>query len=429
MKSITTSLLMCLLMISGSLSAQNFQEISIGPNYVKQSFVKLNEGTEKQVDSDSWDLAFTAIGFQDAGILINEASSGTTGENLPQTELYYTGNEDFYAPIDLESILENKIFNSEVSWSQGAFNELKDPSDPFNYGWGQYNPANHNVEGNKVFVLKLRDGSYKKIKIDNLDVTIYNFRYADLDGSNEVVRSYNKQTDNFGQQLMFFSFETGDLVDILPEGGFDLMYTRYVAWAHEPNGGDIEQLYTVTGILSGPTVKTAAAIGVNPDNVDVDDYENAFSTRMDIIGFDWKELVGTDWAIADDRAYFVKQSDNTIWKLIFIDFEGSATGTTVFQKTKLGSTATTDIAGVEAGVFPNPVSDELVLSIDAEKAGINEMRMEVLNQTGRVVLERRLNTQKGFNVYSINTSNWNPGMYVVRLSDGLGQVSKKVVKL
>jgi len=98
-----------LLIFSSFLSySQNFQEISTGPGYNKQSFVRLSDGTEKQVSNDSWDIAFTAYGFQDAGIFINESSGSSMGQNLPQTELYYANTDNFEAPIDIEAIKTQK---------------------------------------------------------------------------------------------------------------------------------------------------------------------------------------------------------------------------------------------------------------------------------------------------------------------------------
>ena len=86
------------------LQAQSLQEISTGAGYNKQSFIKLNDGSQKQVNNDAWDLAFTAFGFQDAGIFINESSGSSMGQNLPLTELYYALTDDFGAAIDLEAI-------------------------------------------------------------------------------------------------------------------------------------------------------------------------------------------------------------------------------------------------------------------------------------------------------------------------------------
>lgn len=411
-----------------NLSAQSFQKISTGPGYNRQSYVRIMDGTEKQVNNDAWDLAFTAYGFQDAGIFINESSGSTMGQNVPTTELYDTKSNDFNATFDIETIKDNKYLNSEESWNFGAFNEGRVKTDPFDFGWGKYNPAMQRVEGKSVFVLKLRNGSFKKIKIESLTGTTYNLKYADLNGSNEVVKTINKMADSKGQKLIFFSFTTNNVVDVLPQGGFDLMYGRFSSLARDPNG-TIEQQYNVTGILTGIGVKTAVAKGINPATVKEADYANQYSTRADAIGHDWKTLVGTSWSMATDRAYFVKTADNRVWKLVFIDFEGAATGNTVFEKTDLGISSSNDIKGVDTGVFPNPVQDELVISLDIRDNVYNQMQMNVSDAAGRMIINQNVNTNNGLNVFTINTNEWNPGVYFVNIIAGSQSVSKKVVKI
>jgi len=124
-----------------TVTSQSFQQISTGTGYNKQSYIKLIDGSQKQISNDAWDLAFTAFGFQDAGIFINESSGSTQGQNLPLTELYYAKTDDFNASVKLDSIQDQKFLNSEESWNYGALNELRNRTNPFDYGWGLYNPT------------------------------------------------------------------------------------------------------------------------------------------------------------------------------------------------------------------------------------------------------------------------------------------------
>lgn len=412
-----------------SLSAQVFQEISCGSGYNKQSYIKLSEGIQKQVNNDAWDLAFTAYGFQDAGIFINESSGSSMGQNLPQTELYDAKTTDFNASISVDAIKDNKYLNSEESWNFGAFNETRNTASPFDFGWGKYNPAGQRVEGDKVFVLRLRNGDFKKIKIESLIGTTYTFRYANLDGSNEIVKTINKMADSKGQKIIYFSFTSNETVDVLPTGGFDMMYGRYTSLAKDPNG-TIEQQYNVTGILTGPGVQVAAAKGINPVTVSLQDYSDKFSTRTDVVGHDWKSLVGTSWSIANDRAYFVKTADKRVWKIVFRDFEGSATGNALFEKTDLGISSNYDITGTETGISPNPVNDELIISFDSKDATSKQLNIEIIDQSGKVILRDTTGSFNEFNVTTINTSNLNSGIYFVRLSNSQNQsTTKKVIKI
>lgn len=416
------------LAISTLSNAQNFQEISTGAGYNKQSFIKLSEGSQKQVNNDAWDLAFTAFGFQDAGIFINESSGSSMGQNLPQTELYDAKTSDFNASIILDSIVSNKYLNSEESWSFGAFNETRLPANPFDFGWGKYNPAGQRVDGDKVFVLRLRNGNYKKIKIESLIGTTYTLRYANLDGSDEITKTINKMPVR-SDKLIFFSMTANDVVDVLPNGGFDMMYGRYTSLARDPNG-TIEQQYNVTGILTGPGVQVAAAKGVDPKTVKAENYVDQYSTRTDVIGHDWKTLVGTGWELAQDRAYFVKTADKRIWKIVIIDFEGSATGNAVFEKTDLGISSNHEISGVETGISPNLLSDELFISFDTKDGLARLLNIDIIDQNGRMLYQYKTGSFTGFSVFNINASNWKSGMYFVRISNERNEVTtKKIVKI
>ncbi len=406
--------------------SQNFQEISTGPGYNKQSFVRLADGTEKQVSNDSWDIAFTAFGFQDAGVFINESSGSSMGQNLPQTELYYALTDDFNAPIDLEAIKTQKYLNSETSWLYGAFNEERDTLAQFDYGWGSYGPGANKLVGNKVFVLKLRNGEFRKLKIDVLNATTYTFRYAKLDGSDAQVKNINKLTDNKGQKLIFYNLTSHSTVDVLPAGGFDLMYCRYVSIAKDPNGSIVQQ-YIVTGVLSGPGVQTAEADGVNPGTVSFMDYKEKLSTNTDIIGYDWKTLSGTSWVLDQDKVFFVKTAENRIWKLHFIDFEGSSTGVAVFEKTDLGTfSSTSDLPGVEVNVYPNPTVEQLTVALNTEFS--KDITLTITDMQGKVVQVMALGSHQGLRVIDCNVSDLAPGKYTLVVSSNGKGFLKQFVK-
>ena len=55
------------------------------------------------------------------------------------------------------------------------------------YGWGKYNEVTHDLLGDSIFIISLRDGSFRKIWIVRKKSVqdIYIFKYANLDGSNE----------------------------------------------------------------------------------------------------------------------------------------------------------------------------------------------------------------------------------------------------
>lgn len=414
------------------LSGQAIQEISTGTGYQKQSYVQLGTGAQKQVNNTAWDIAFTVFGQQDAGIFINESSGSSMGQALPVVELYYALTDDFSSEPDPVLLEELYLLNSEKSWQYGAFNELRDTTNLFDYGWGMYNFQTNQVVGNAVFVVKLRNGQYRKIKIESLIGSTYTFRYANLDGSNEVVKTLDK-ADHAGKTLAYFSFDTGNTVDVEPaSGGFDLLYCRYITPLLDPGSGGYIP-YNVTGILHGPGVEVAKADGVDPASVSFGDYQDSLQTALDAIGYDWKTLVGTSWSLDDDRVYFVKTAENRVWKLHFIDFEGSATGTAVFEKTDLGIvSAVADPAalGLKALAYPNPVQHQLTLSLETPRSLGGAARFDLLDMQGKPVATFRETLREGFQVLEIPAAGWPAGVYTLRLTTGAQTLNLgKIVKL
>src|SRR5690606_24410143 len=131
-----------------------------------------------------------------------------------------------------------------------------------------------------VFVIRLRDGTDLKMQIQSLASGTYQFRDANLDGSNEVTKTVTK-ADHSGL-LAYFSFETGDIVDVEPATGFEMVFLRYTTPLPDPGGGDPIP-YLVTGILSGGGVQVAQANGIDPETVSFLDFADSLSTDIEVI--------------------------------------------------------------------------------------------------------------------------------------------------
>lgn len=389
--------------------AQTFQEISCGAGYNKQSYVSLATGEQKTVDNDAWDIAFTAYGVQDAGIFINESSGSISGQNIPVVEVYYTDDSDFNTVFDVAKLKDNSLLNDELSWNYGAFNGTRDTLNPFDFGWGSYEPASHGVVGNQVFVLKLRNGTYKKLIIESLIGTNYIIKYANLDGTNLVSKTLSKTADSYGKGFVFYNLSTNSIVDVLPSYDYDLMYGRYISIAKDPNGTIVQQ-YNVTGVLTGPKVLSVMADGVDVNNVSYKDYQDQLSSRLDVIGYDWKSFTGTGWELDADRVFFLQSKDKTVWKLQFIDFEGSSTGTAVLTKENIGIFNATTDANIASIVYPNPTADFIYIMTDRELQNIH-----CYDVNGRRVdFRHTVVSEDQFYVYSIDVKSLQGGIYIVK---------------
>ncbi len=404
--------------------AQDFQEISTGAGYQKQSFIQLANGSEAQVNNDAWDIAFSTGSFA-VGVFVNESAGSSMGAPLPATEIYLTSSTDFSAVPD-PAVDTLQLFNPESDWGTGALNTAADPNNPLDMGWGTYDPTTHAVNGGRVFLIKLRSGQYRKLQVQSLIGTAYTFRYANLDGTGETTKTIDK-ANHPGRTLAYFSFATGAAVDVEPSGSFDLLYCRYITPLFDP-GTSTYIPYTVTGILSGDGVEVAQANGVDPANVSFDAWEDSLSATLDVIGYDWKTFTGTAWSLPTDRAYFVKTANGNLWKIVFVDFEGSATGTATFEKTNLGplnAVGDEDAPLATFDVFPNPASVEANIVFTAKSADAKAV-LTLRDLNGRAVFEQRTQVDQGLNGLTVPVSGLPTGAYFLTLDVDNQLFAKKV---
>jgi hypothetical protein len=404
-------------LIATQAKSQTIQEIATGAGYQKQSYLQLATGIEKQVTNTAWDIAFSVFGQQDAAVFVNESSGSSMGQSLPQVELYDALTDNFEEVLDPTLLTDFRLFNSEKSWLYGAFNERRDTLNAFDFGWGSYNFQTNQVVGNAVYLIKLPNGQYRKLKIESLAGTTYTFTYANLDGTGLQTKTINK-TDHAGKTLAYFNLQTGNTVDVEPTtGGFDLLYCRYSTHLFDP-GTMAFISYNVTGIINGRGVKAAKADGVNPSTVSYADYQNKLLPNLDVIGHDWKSFSGASWTVDADRVFFLKTSDNRVWKLYFIDFEGSTTGKAVFEKTDLGVISPVlnpALPGLEAVLYPNPVQDLLTIALDIPGNVAPNAQLEVVDIQGRLLVQQPIALHQGFQVLQVPSSSWMPGTHMVRI--------------
>ncbi len=387
-----------------------FTEISYDAGYTQQVFYQLRTGAQTTAANTSWDIAFTTQGLQDAGIFLNEAA-GAEGVEL---ELYLVAEKTYEENLT-EDDLENRLYNDEQNWQYGAFNTMRASENPVDYGWGIYNPSSRTVEGQEVFVIKLRDGSFRKLEITSLSGTKYNVRHAALDGSNEVTFSLDKG-DYPATDLVFYSLTDNQVVTEIPgTDTWDLLFTRYSTPLDDGAGDTLN--YLLTGTLSGFGVEVAQADGVDPATVAYEAYADSLRSALDVIGYDWKtfDLQTFTWSLPQDRAYFVKTVEGRVWKLFFLDFEGSSTGVAVFEKTDLGLVTSVAAPSIveDFTVFPNPVHSVATVGITLEQA--TRARLELFDAQGRRLWSTQASWPAGFQVQELAVGHLPPGNYYLRM--------------
>ena len=283
-------------------------------------------------------------------------------------------------------------------------NTVRDETSPFDYGWGVYNPQTNIVEGTKIYVIKKRDGSFIKFRVDNLSGGIYSFRYANLDGSSESSFEIDKSIANGA--LVHFSFDTEDEVDMPTD--YDLIFQRYTTALDAGDGSFIE--YTVTGVLLAPDVKAVSVDGVDPSNVNESDYTDQYSSLMTTIGNDWKSFdFQYGWLIDEDRTYFIKTAVGDIYQITFFDFEGSSTGITTLEKTLITSVSTYDTPRLDHSLklYPNPTTEYFMIDMMTE----TPLEISILDNSGRLI-----NVVKTISNSPVSVSNLSSGIYNISIN-------------
>lgn len=373
--------------------------VIINPGYTNQVFYDLSTSSVASVSNTNWELAFQVSGFE-AAIYVN-------GKN--NTKLYNALKDTTHwasiTTADTAGLIApwNQCFNSDTSWRKGAFNQGIDLSNPFDLGWGVYDMNTHAVVGDSLYFLQLGNGTVKKLWIHALAGGAYMFSYANLDGTNQVDAMVNKA--NYTNQIFgYYSIAADSALAREPQKTtWDLAFQQYYAVTPFP--------YKVVGVLQNEGV---LAQKVYPVDTATMNYTVAnFNHLINTIGFDWKsfDMNTNSWVIADSTVYFIQDRNNTIWKVIFTGFGGSASGKIKFSKEQvLTNIGINTLDKSNCYVYPTLAASTInVVHAD------NARQISILNQLGQVIKTQNASSI----VNSIDVSELTSGIYFVQVDKGI----------
>ncbi|HSN49812.1 MAG TPA: T9SS type A sorting domain-containing protein [Bacteroidales bacterium] len=406
---ISSGLFLVILFTVNHASAQGTlraDSISMGPGYASEVYYSMANGNVKTVLRDQWDIAFRT-GIMSSSILTNDGT-GVTLYTYPKAD---TAG---WATVDTSGLFSwPQMFNDPNDWENGAFS--RNAKGHPDYGWGIYNQQTHNLTGDSIFIIQLRDGSFKKlwIRMKHSSADTYDFRYANLDGTNDQTISLNLTTY---QSVDFYGYDLKNNVEVdfqPAKDSWDILFTKY-------KGINTGLPYTVTGVLSNDKlmVKRVAGVPWSFNNW----WQNEYDSTRSVIGYDWKTFDGTGYSVDDSLVFFIQNKAGDIYKLYFTKFEGSATGKVVFNIGKVSSVGIQDQKPLETGlsVFPNPAGETItVATADLPQGDL----ITLMNLSGQVIQQKKpAGTQTTFDVSKIN-----PGIYFIRLVSPQGTTSKKII--
>lgn len=411
----TSTLLSFLIVLTSSITlTSQIDLVSMGNGYVLQSYYSLSTGDVYSVPNDAWDIAFSATGEKDGGILINE-SVGFVGQPVRL----------FLAPTSVweDVITDKEIFvdsvrlhNADTSWTEGAFNNDRDITNNNDFGWGVYNPSTDAIEGNKIYVVKQRDDSFKKLQIVQLRKGAFTFKYADLDGANE--REVVLSSDNVEGSLLYYSIKDDEQIEIPAD--YDLVFQRYSTPIVDTNNDTVN--YNVSGVFLGPGVEAVVARDVDPLQVSESDYADQYSSDISTIGFDWKFYdFQSGWVVDDRRTEFVKNAKGNIYQVTFYNFEGTSTGTTTLGRELLFSVSTEDLNDEEnLTIYPNPTQDYFIIDSEDDY----NLSITMFDNLGRLVKSVKSKSKE-----EVFVNDCSSGFYTVVIqSDKGAQVERLIVR-
>lgn len=364
-------------------------------------YYKLSTGSKQSAPSSQWDFAFTNV-LVDASVLSNDAAGVQV----------YMASEDItkWDNLDTTGFNWNRIYNSEKSWGSGAFSNLGGMHP--DYGWGQYNQSTHHVTAKRLFFVKLKDGSWRKMMIEKMETNgNVSFKLANLDGSNVKTGSYSKITNKAFNFTYYDAVKDSFLLHEGPSANWDLSFSKYYS---EVAPGSF---YPVSGVRANMNVKVAQREGMAVTSDDTTGL--VYGTNISEIGSDWKTY-DRDlnlYKMGTDRVYFVKLKNGEVWKLYFTGYVGGPSATSYFTKELIAGTASAE--SLELGslyVYPNPANGQFTLLTDIlDQQG--PYTIQVLDQKGSIV--RKIDgIQAGFRELTFQTAEFKAGMYVIELRNG-----------
>ncbi|XOV66586.1 MAG: T9SS type A sorting domain-containing protein [Fluviicola sp.] len=392
------------LVVAVFVNAQTEDSITQQVGRTHESYYSFSNGEVANVDNMDWDIAFELDGL----------GSSVRSNGHTATEVYVYPGTDWNS-VDTTGMNWEVQYNSETTWETGAFDQDADPQDPFDVGWGEYSMITHSVTGNRIFIVKLATGDYKKVMIESLANGVFSFKHADLNGSGEIAQTIDKNA-YASKNFVYYSITNELVIDREPANDmWDIVFTKYMA-SLAPG-----VTYLVTGVQSNKGVHVRQADGVDPSMADYNNF--AVDSVIDVIGHDWKEFSMGTYTIPSDLSYFVEDLNGDLWHLIFTRFDLSSSGKTVFSKERVANASIEEFEDITSfGVHPNPAEEYVTVVFNSNKT----TRLSIKDMNGSVRSQESI-PFTGFNTKTLSVTDFPAGVYFVHLTTENGKLTQKLI--
>jgi hypothetical protein len=402
------------LLISLGLLAQEQKEVITGADYANDVYYSLQNGTVTTVDRDNWDIGFF-VNYYSAGIVANNGSG---------VELYTYPDVDIsdWATLDTAGMDWPPdwppMYNSIESFEEGAFNAnaLEHPD----YGWGILNMVGeYPIVGDSLFVIRTISGAWKKLAIieKNSTTNIWEFKYANLDGTGEQTVSLNAGDYN-DKYFIHYSIDSMKIQDREPaKDDWDMLFTKFKDYINWPTYSPVSGVLTNDHHVLAQEVRESGMNQATQEGY----VDTAFADTISIIGSDWKrfDTDAMEYVLNDTVVYYLKtdggEANDSYYKLYFTGFSGGSfggLGVYTFMQEKLTFVSAEEHEFEKLlEVYPNPASDRINVVFDL----VGRSEIDIIDITGRLVRTTRYDAS-GFTNLSLDVSSLNPGVFFVRVS-------------
>ena len=418
--------------------SQNKDSVSMLSGTVLDVYYNFATGHTDTVKNNNWHIAFSV---RKASPPLKTMQAVTVRINDGRSVEIYKSNTtiNHWRNFDTSGWSNWPTFyNSDSSWDIGALNQDRNLSDPFDYGWGQYNQTSHNVEGSNIWLIAIVTSpvpgapkTLKKLAVQSVVFdTAWIFTLSNVDGTDSTTMVINKSSFT-GKMFAYVDVLNKKIIDREPlTNSWDIVFTRYKSLV-TLFGQTL--MYPVMGILQNPTASAAKLEAANAKNT-APANTLMFTDKYSTIGWDWKVTTTTPgaWPVRDSLAYFVKLGANNYWSLSFNEYYADGTMQYIkFNKTHyttLTSAAEVSKTMNNINVYPNPATQ--LVNINAGfNENINLLNVTITDITGKEVNVQSFKNVSGVFKTEIVTSNLNRGLYFITLSvDGVLSSRKLIIE-
>ncbi len=410
---------------------------TMGAGYANQIFYDMKNGNVGSALVSNWDIAHTT----------DPRSACIRANHMNGIEImaYPKNGTAGWASFDTTGWKTwRKRFNDLHIHDFGAFSQV---SNHPKYDWATYDANTHVLNGDSLYLIAWSNGmgGYTKFlkfwPVKQPTTTDLIFKYANVDGSNEVTDTLYQSAAN-NQNYKYYSFATkAKPVREPAKNTWDITFNRYYEPQYDPGSGKVIP-YPTMGVesnngtngtriarLIGPSFATVLA-----DSHDLarKNYPTNFKVDLTAIGSNWKKYdqPNNKYLMKDTQSYIIKSvrsSDTSYWLIHFTGFTGGSQGKTLFNLLQLrGNNVSVKNAQIGSlNVFPNPASQMLYISLENTQITKATVSLNTLN--GATLRTMNVNGLSDFNALNMPLTGIAPGVYLISIQSGDNAVSQKVI--